>query len=58
MNRLNNDEMHSINSNNNNYRRLNTDLFHIKNNTKRNKCNDKCKLLQSNKNLSSNTNRE
>ena len=58
MNRLNNDEMHSINNNNNNYRRLNTDIFHIKNNTKMNECNDKCKLLQSNKNLSSNTNRE
>ena len=58
MNRLNDDEMHSINSNNNNYRRLNTDLFHTKNNTKRNEYNDKCKLLRSNKNLSSNTNRE
>jgi hypothetical protein len=61
INKINDDEIININNNNNNnnYRRLNTDLFHSKNNCKRNEVSDKCKLiLRSNKNLSSNNNRE
>ena len=57
-NKINDDEINNIN-NNNNYRRLNTDLFHSKNNCKRNEVSDKCKLiLKSNKNLASNNNQE
>ena len=57
-NKINDDEINNIN-NNNNYRRLNTDLFHSKNNCKRNEVSDKYKLiLRSNKNLASNNNQE
>ena len=52
------DNISSLNHNNINYRRLKTYLFNSKNNSNRNEINDKYQLLRSNKNLSSNINKE
>ena len=56
-NNIYNEEINNINDNSN-YRRLNTDLFYSKNNTNRNENINRCELLRSNKNISSNPNRD